>query len=816
MKKIINKRILTVFFLSLGVFFITTLIANKYLLAFDVSSVRISAALNPVLGITFGWPAILGCAVGNFICDLVSGWGIVTALMGFPSQILYGFFPYFVWRRFVGCKSHITRLDSPKKVFVFVLITLANSVYIGFDVGFIQWFVARAAFWRTAFFVALNDFTACVFFGLPMLSLFDYIYSKKVHRGKRRLSFNETIILVTSLVELAAFAVIAVALNILYRGRAVTEIWQAIFLAAIVTFSALFLLSFLAMAIANRARRKHAGLRIIEKPHGTIFVDEKKRLEFVSFPGQALKYRIKSDRRGYSLEDAQKNMAVSYEEAWYNTLSCQKGCPMKCLFCDCPAYGYYGNVSVDDLKYQIRTILENVGTTHTRYFGVDFTRMGEPTLNGNILDFIEFELTKLVRSEINADLIVPAISTMLPKSKDFAADFLQRYCRIKNEVYDGNADLQLSICSTDEIVRRRLYKNMALPLEEIAKIGASLPMPKGSKYKLDFPITKESIIDPDVIDRLFDKNKFEIKLTPIHSTFNAQDNGFAVTDEYDSYDSFAPVEKAFLDRNWDVSVYLDKKGEDTDSLTSGHLLLSNIRDKFTDAPTQKKRVGIVVAIEMNAVFEMYGKCREIESGSGFKLFLLERDNYSIYIAQSGMGECAAAAACQFLISKCNVSMIINFGVVGGLTADMKQLKVCLVDKVVHYKYDCSEFLPMVTGQVDGYDSIFIKTNENLVKHALLLNDELSLVTCCSGDKFVGTAEEKTYLHNTFGGDICDMESAGIVLTCDANKVPCILFKAVSDGLSDGADGFFAELDNASRKCLQIADRILDKIAVIES
>ena len=319
------------------------------------------------------------------------------------------------------------------------------------------------------------------------------------------------------------------------------------------------------------------------------------------------------------------------------------------------------------------------------------------------------------------------------------------------------------------------------------------------------------IFDIDNID----KNKFEIKLTPVHNTFNAQDNGFTVNSKYGSYDIFEPFEKAFQDKGFAVSVYFDKKDEDTDFLCDGHLLISHIRDKFTDAPTEKKRVGIVVAIEMNAIFEMYGNCKELESFCGFKVFLVERDNYSIYIVQSGMGECAAAAACQFLITKYKISMIINFGVVGGLTTDMKKLKVCLVDKVVHYKYDCSEFLPMTVGQVDGYDSIYIRTNENLVKYAGMLNNSLNLVTCCSGDKFIGTAEEKTHLHNTFGGDICDMESAGIVLTCNTNKVPCVLFKAVSDGLTDGAEGFFAELDNASKKCLKIADRILDKIATIE-
>lgn len=230
---------------------------------------------------------------------------------------------------------------------------------------------------------------------------------------------------------------------------------------------------------------------------------------------------------------------------------------------------------------------------------------------------------------------------------------------------------------------------------------------------------------------------------------------------------------------------------------------------------EKFSVGIIVAIEMNAVFEIYKDYKELPCPHGFKLFFVEKGNCSIYILQTGMGECHAAAGCQFLISKYDVSKIINFGVVGGLTKETKKLKVCLVDKVVHYKYDCSEFLPLQVGQVDGHDSIYLHTSENLLKTAQMIVTDLPLVTCCSGDKFVGTEEEKTYLHEKFNGDICDMESAGIVLTCEINKVPCILFKAVSDGLSDGAEGFFKELENASIKCLKIANQILDKIANVE-
>jgi adenosylhomocysteine nucleosidase len=230
----------------------------------------------------------------------------------------------------------------------------------------------------------------------------------------------------------------------------------------------------------------------------------------------------------------------------------------------------------------------------------------------------------------------------------------------------------------------------------------------------------------------------------------------------------------------------------------------------------KMKVGLIVAIEMDAIFQHYQNWKELESPPGFQLYFVEQEAYDVYVLKTGMGEIAAAAGVQYLAAKFDVSCIVNFGVVGGLTTDMKKHKICLVDRVVHYKYDCSEFMDLAIGQVDGHDSIFLKTTESLVKSALSVMDGLSLATCCSGDKFISTAEEKQYLHTTFEGDICDMESAGIVLTCEANGLPCLLLKAVSDGLADGAEGFYAELQSASLRCLEAADTIMERLAKMEA
>ena len=684
---------------------------------------------------------------------------------------------------------------------IFGLLMAVDSAIIGLAVGTINFYVAGFNFAESAFFAFLNDFCMCLIFGLPLMVALDWVYSRFTHKGRRGLSVNETVIAWTALVQFLIALVIIIANLLSARYSRVDLLWGNIFTYIGYVIMGVMFISLIILCYLRYLKKKNEGLRIFDRPCGTIYVDEKRRLEFTSFPGKEVKN--------------QKPMKPTYRTAWRISLSCQKGCPMKCNFCDCPAYGFFGNATADDLRYQLETILNHNGGSKTNRMEVDFSRMGEPSLNPDLLPFLESDLQNLIRQKVEAETIYPSLSTMMPANADLKA-FLKDYCRIKNEVYAGDADLKISLNSTDEDLRRTMYAGAALSLEEIAAIANDLPAPKGRKYALTFALTKDSIIDARRIDGLFDKSKFLIELSPVHQTFNASDNGFDITTEYKDSSVYEPFEKAFSDLGWEVEVYPDSKEEDADALTSGHLLLPNIREKISTRPSKKKRIGMIVAIEMDAIFEHYKTWKELPSPPGFNLYLVERDTYDIYILQAGMGVIAASSGVQYLIAKCNVSYIVNFGVVGGLTADMKTMKVCLVDRVVHYKYDCSEFLDLAIGQVDGHDSIYLPTSESLVKIALSAMEGLPLVTCCSGDKFISTMEEKQYLHDTFGGDICDMESAGIVLTCEANGVRCLLMKAVSDGLADGAEGFFAELKAASLKCLVATDAIMKHLAEIES
>lgn len=223
------------------------------------------------------------------------------------------------------------------------------------------------------------------------------------------------------------------------------------------------------------------------------------------------------------------------------------------------------------------------------------------------------------------------------------------------------------------------------------------------------------------------------------------------------------------------------------------------------------KIGLVVAIEMDSIFAYYKTWEKVPGPTGYDVYRIEQPEREIYVIHTGMGVIAAAAGTQYLITRYDVDVIVNFGVVGGLTAEMGSHRVCVVDRVVHYRYDCTEFMDLKLGQVAEHDSIFLPTTGEFVEKALSVSPELTRATCCSGDKFVGTGEEKAHLHEAFEGDVCDMESAGIVLTCEANRTPCLLLKAVADGLVGGARQFYEELQDAAFGCLAVADKIMSNL-----
>ena len=104
---------------------------------------------------------------------------------------------------------------------------------------------------------------------------------------------------------------------------------------------------------------------------------------------------------------------------------------------------FFGNASVDDMCYEIETILKGESIKSTNRFNVHFARMGEPTFNLNVLIFAEHRLRNLEQ-------------------------FILEWCNIKNFIYNGEAGLQFSINSTDDKQRCDQFNGKSLTLQQIS------------------------------------------------------------------------------------------------------------------------------------------------------------------------------------------------------------------------------------------------------------------------------------------------------------------------------------------------------------
>jgi len=224
-----------------------------------------------------------------------------------------------------------------------------------------------------------------------------------------------------------------------------------------------------------------------------------------------------------------------------------------------------------------------------------------------------------------------------------------------------------------------------------------------------------------------------------------------------------------------------------------------------------KKIGMMVAVEIQSVLDKYDTRLTETELAGCKIYQCKDENYELIIVHSGAGEIRAAAATQLLISHFHVDMIVNFGVVGGLTEAMNTARICIVEKVVHYDFDSSAADGSEVGRYQEYPDIYIPADPELLQKARTLHPELIPVICASADKFVASPDRKRELNRLFNADICEMEAAGILLTCNRNQIPCLMLKIVSDSINGGAEEFWERVDETAALCLELVDEIIGEL-----
>lgn len=306
-------------------------------------------------------------------------------------------------------------------------------------------------------------------------------------------------------------------------------------------------------------------LENIPVPTGNIVIAQggKGPLEFLSVGDYGKDVNLNQGRK------VEHTKIMPLEEKWVITISSQYGCSMGCVFCDVPRVGPGRNASFLDLCGQVLTGLSlHPEVKTTKRLNIHVARMGEPSWNPAVLDF-----GKWLKDHIGPEYFVhPVVSTMMPRKNEWLKTFIHTWTRMKNRVYGGNAGLQLSINSTCEDERCKMFNGNSLDLLGISKIMDGI-IPLGRKITLNFAVAGYEI-DPGVLLRYFDPEIYVVKLTPMHKTVEAEKNGIRTGGDYTDYYPYAEHEKALREAGYDVLTFIASKEEDESRITCGNAILA--------------------------------------------------------------------------------------------------------------------------------------------------------------------------------------------------------------------------------------------------
>ena len=102
---------------------------------------------------------------------------------------------------------------------------------------------------------------------------------------------------------------------------------------------------------------------------GAIYCDPEKLLEWLYVGDYGKPANIKANFLGLTKEiNGVKHTEVDLTNKMVVTISTQKGCPMNCMFCDCPKVGFHGNASGVEMMFEILHAINASGCKYTKRF----------------------------------------------------------------------------------------------------------------------------------------------------------------------------------------------------------------------------------------------------------------------------------------------------------------------------------------------------------------------------------------------------------------------------------------------------------------
>ncbi len=262
---------------------------------------------------------------------------------------------------------------------------------------------------------------------------------------------------------------------------------------------------------------------------------------------------------------------LTIDKKWVLIISTLFGCPVSCAFCDC-GYYYKGKLSTGELFEQIDLMVSQRFPDKkipVEKFKIQFARMGEPTLNHNVL-----EVLKTFQDYYDAPGFLPSLSTVAPAS---AEDFFEELIIIKKNKYRKNFQLQFSIHSTNNEQRDKIIPVNKWSFTRIADYAEDFFDIGGKKISLNFVLAKDYEININTLKQYFDPEIFLIKVTPVNPTYKAKENNIEsiISPHKENY----PVVEELRNNGYETILSIGEWEENQIGSNCGQYLLNHLKSE---------------------------------------------------------------------------------------------------------------------------------------------------------------------------------------------------------------------------------------------
>lgn len=214
-------------------------------------------------------------------------------------------------------------------------------------------------------------------------------------------------------------------------------------------------------------------------------------------------------------------------------------------------------------------------------------------------------------------------------------------------------------------------------------------------------------------------------------------------------------------------------------------------------------------VELEGFIKALG-ASEIKEPGFYRVYEAASAASRVVLACSGIGKVNAAACTQHLIDRFAPNAIINMGIAGGISRELKTLDVVVGSEVVYHDFSPASLLEKYYPFQNAFacDKTLVNLAQKVCDETLSDGSRCLVGRIASGDCFVESGEVKSRIREKLGGLCCEMEGAAIGHTAFLGGVPFLILRSISDLADEDAPMSYEEFE---RKASLQANRIVLEI-----